>query len=359
MASNIRRRSSSQLSPEEEQLLQTVLSQDSAALASLRLRHGTTVAAVLQMGDGYPEAFVLHFASQLEREGKPVTSLTLYVEVERQAALRSESFMKKLNAQTLSKTSELTEMKTAAPSPTSSSELSSSASSFRSASHLQTSDITGLSSQEASGGATTATMRQSQPVSAAQPWYSPQYVLTESNRARGAAKGEPVSTDCARGVQRPTTEKGKGGMAQQENLLRNSACGEDVVDGATQGHMYEDEVDNVEVKPGLTITRPQQKPGVGLFSNMVTLPSVKPGQGEKSPDDCMKALRIRECLQAVTGENKILESYRLCTVCRKSPRNITFLPCGHFTTCRDCAGPIYVCGLCGKNVLATVDTFLS
>ncbi|CAL1542930.1 unnamed protein product [Lymnaea stagnalis] len=68
---------------------------------------------------------------------------------------------------------------------------------------------------------------------------------------------------------------------------------------------------------------------------------------------------IMEALLAVTNENKLLEDCKLCVKCRDKPRGITFLPCGHFTMCRECAGPTYICSTCNKSVLATVDTFLS
>ncbi|CAL1542933.1 unnamed protein product [Lymnaea stagnalis] len=68
--------------------------------------------------------------------------------------------------------------------------------------------------------------------------------------------------------------------------------------------------------------------------------------------------RIVEALLAVTNENKLLEDCKLCVKCHDKPRGITFLPCGHFTMCRECAGPTYICNLCQKSVLATVDTFL-
>ncbi|XP_059179000.1 baculoviral IAP repeat-containing protein 3-like [Physella acuta] len=69
--------------------------------------------------------------------------------------------------------------------------------------------------------------------------------------------------------------------------------------------------------------------------------------------------RVEEHLMAVKNENTILEGERKCLQCRRSPRGVTFLPCGHFTTCRECSVPMYVCSLCNKNILATVDTYLS
>ncbi|CAL1536907.1 unnamed protein product [Lymnaea stagnalis] len=360
MASRIRRRSESQLSPEEESLLQTIISQDGESLWSLMQRHRLALVAVLQMEDGYHERFVLYVAGQLERDGKSVTSANLYAEVERRAALFTDSFMKKLNAQTFSKTfSDLTERKTPAP------QVNSSATSFRSASRLPVADIATPGSATGESAAT-ATPGQNQRNSVTQPLNSPQYILTESNRIREGASSL-VTADCAaggatavKGTPSPT-DRVKRNNPQRENSSLSSGCGVDAVDGAV---LYEDEVDNAAPKRGFTTSRPQPpKTGADVTYNTGTFvrdsSMAKPRESEELQDERKKTEHIRECLYAVTGENKILESYRLCTVCRKSPRNITFLPCGHFTTCRECAGPIYVCGLCSKNVLATVDTFLS
>uniref|UniRef100_A0A0B7BJH4 RING-type domain-containing protein n=1 Tax=Arion vulgaris TaxID=1028688 RepID=A0A0B7BJH4_9EUPU len=65
------------------------------------------------------------------------------------------------------------------------------------------------------------------------------------------------------------------------------------------------------------------------------------------------------CFQLLEKEHTLLEKSRMCSLCSSRPRNVTFLPCGHFTSCRLCAEPIYVCPCCNKNILATVDTYLS
>ncbi|KAH9509622.1 hypothetical protein Btru_044031 [Bulinus truncatus] len=80
-----------------------------------------------------------------------------------------------------------------------------------------------------------------------------------------------------------------------------------------------------------------------------------PQRSQQQPDP----RHVKECLWAVQYENKILENYKMCTMCKKNPRDITFLPCGHFITCRECAGPVYTCTLCQRAILATIDTYLS
>ncbi|BFZ21738.1 hypothetical protein BsWGS_24777 [Bradybaena similaris] len=58
-------------------------------------------------------------------------------------------------------------------------------------------------------------------------------------------------------------------------------------------------------------------------------------------------------------EHELLENSRLCHSCHEKPREVTFLPCGHFINCVNCAEPIYTCPLCEKSILATVNTYLS
>ncbi|GFS01168.1 baculoviral IAP repeat-containing protein 3 [Elysia marginata] len=89
-----------------------------------------------------------------------------------------------------------------------------------------------------------------------------------------------------------------------------------------------------------------------------------PHQGEDVPDTWqpLKTLDPEEhlamCLKLVRDENKRLDSARHCGQCGVKPRDITFLPCGHVWACRACAGPLYICPCCNKNIIATVDTFL-
>ena len=67
---------------------------------------------------------------------------------------------------------------------------------------------------------------------------------------------------------------------------------------------------------------------------------------------------LATCLKLVRDEHRRLDSARHCGQCGSKPRDITFLPCGHVWACRSCAGPLYVCPCCNKNIIATVDTYL-
>ncbi|RUS80272.1 hypothetical protein EGW08_011956 [Elysia chlorotica] len=84
-----------------------------------------------------------------------------------------------------------------------------------------------------------------------------------------------------------------------------------------------------------------------------TLLSPRPSLREVDP---AKYLEI--CLRLVKEENHRLDSARHCGQCLSKARDITFLPCGHVWACRACAGPLYVCPCCNKNIIATVDTYL-
>lgn len=75
-----------------------------------------------------------------------------------------------------------------------------------------------------------------------------------------------------------------------------------------------------------------------------------------SPADEVEHLKT--CFRLVEREHVLLEKSRLCNLCLLRPRDVTFLPCGHFAACRSCAEPIYVCPCCNKSILATVDTYL-
>ncbi|XP_044259802.1 baculoviral IAP repeat-containing protein 7-A-like [Tribolium madens] len=58
-------------------------------------------------------------------------------------------------------------------------------------------------------------------------------------------------------------------------------------------------------------------------------------------------------------ENRILKEARLCKICMDAEVGIVFLPCGHLTTCVNCAPNLEDCPLCRSAIKATVRTFLS
>lgn len=58
-------------------------------------------------------------------------------------------------------------------------------------------------------------------------------------------------------------------------------------------------------------------------------------------------------------ENRLLREARLCKICMDSEVGIVFLPCGHLTTCVNCAPNLEDCPVCRCAIKATVRTFLS
>ncbi|KAK7485319.1 hypothetical protein BaRGS_00023418, partial [Batillaria attramentaria] len=65
---------------------------------------------------------------------------------------------------------------------------------------------------------------------------------------------------------------------------------------------------------------------------------------------------LRDKVRTLTQQNQKLERRKKCRVCRKvdlATSGITFLPCGHFITCEDCAEKCDDCPACGKNIMGT------
>ncbi|XP_018331076.1 death-associated inhibitor of apoptosis 2 [Agrilus planipennis] len=58
-------------------------------------------------------------------------------------------------------------------------------------------------------------------------------------------------------------------------------------------------------------------------------------------------------------ENRLLKEARLCKICMDFEVGIVFLPCGHLTTCVNCAPNLKNCPVCRSAIKATVRTFLS
>lgn len=58
-------------------------------------------------------------------------------------------------------------------------------------------------------------------------------------------------------------------------------------------------------------------------------------------------------------ENRLLKEARLCKICMDGEVSIVFLPCGHLTTCVNCAPNLEDCPVCRCAIKATVRTFLS
>lgn len=78
-------------------------------------------------------------------------------------------------------------------------------------------------------------------------------------------------------------------------------------------------------------------------------------------DENLKIITLKTEVKQLIKENKRLKKRKRCVICKTEEVGITFLPCGHFTTCKECGTneEIQDCSLCGKSILGTVRTFLS
>jgi len=108
------------------------------------------------------------------------------------------------------------------------------------------------------------------------------------------------------------------------------------------------EPDGASVSSQAATAAPVDNANEDYYANLMKLP---PAELEK--------WKLQQVLIALQKEHDELEAQRRCTQCRTRPRDITFLPCGHFTMCKTCSEPIYECPSCNKDILATAQTFLS
>ncbi|XP_025077794.1 baculoviral IAP repeat-containing protein 7-A-like [Pomacea canaliculata] len=63
--------------------------------------------------------------------------------------------------------------------------------------------------------------------------------------------------------------------------------------------------------------------------------------------------------KVLLAENERLKRRQVCRLCKVHAVNATLLPCGHFVYCLDCAQTLERCGVCDKEILGDVRTFLS
>ena len=58
-------------------------------------------------------------------------------------------------------------------------------------------------------------------------------------------------------------------------------------------------------------------------------------------------------------ERRQLREQRLCKICFDMEATIAFLPCGHISSCSDCAPVMRKCPLCQMYIRGTVKTYLA
>jgi len=66
---------------------------------------------------------------------------------------------------------------------------------------------------------------------------------------------------------------------------------------------------------------------------------------------------ITEILRDNLKNMKIYEDVETsdCAVCLYETKNIVFIPCGHFYTCKSCSGRLKTCPICRVNISECID----
>lgn len=68
---------------------------------------------------------------------------------------------------------------------------------------------------------------------------------------------------------------------------------------------------------------------------------------------------LKERLRVLRKENRRLKERQTCRKCHERPVSLTFLPCGHFSFCKECGLSFTACPLCRRTILADVCTIAS
>lgn len=92
-------------------------------------------------------------------------------------------------------------------------------------------------------------------------------------------------------------------------------------------------------------------------TNRVTEPNL-PQKPAKRQSDHVAGDTLEKSI-SLEEENRILKEARQCKICMDAEVGIVFLPCGHLTTCVNCAPNLEDCPVCRSAIKATVRTFLS
>ena len=67
----------------------------------------------------------------------------------------------------------------------------------------------------------------------------------------------------------------------------------------------------------------------------------------------------REELKLIRQQNRELEDEKMCKICLGEAITTTFVPCGHFVTCTECAGRVVDCPMCRSHVDSRVLTYMN
>ena len=102
---------------------------------------------------------------------------------------------------------------------------------------------------------------------------------------------------------------------------------------------------------------------LGLYSDKST---VRQDIAEKillSGATTASKVKLLQRIRVLAIENAKLVNKHMCKCCRKvilsGNTGVTFLPCGHYSVCCRCEEMFDDCPICGKNIIAVVNTFLA
>lgn len=99
---------------------------------------------------------------------------------------------------------------------------------------------------------------------------------------------------------------------------------------------------------------------LNILQKALTNPPTESVQSEQELKICPHKGNIPpEKPVSLEEENRLLKEARLCKICMDGEVGIVFLPCGHLTTCVNCAPNLEDCPVCRCAIKATVRTFLS
>ena len=73
----------------------------------------------------------------------------------------------------------------------------------------------------------------------------------------------------------------------------------------------------------------------------------------------MSFLKEKEEKERAKKEAQALKNQLMCKICWENPLQVTFIPCGHMATCKDCAEKLQdECPICRQDIIMKQTTFI-
>ena len=117
---------------------------------------------------------------------------------------------------------------------------------------------------------------------------------------------------------------------------------------------------DIDTEPKKTEQRHQPSSGDETQDTKDVWVDVRPKQSQNPDKICKtKNSKTKEDVTELVEENKKLLSAKYCRMCNSELANILLLPCRHLACCETCGEMTDSCPICGKQVIATVKTYMS